>query len=369
MTVASRPSRRRIRTVTWPPGRWARLLRRRPLVLLLVALLVGGVAVGAEAGRRATPGGDVRVMYPASLTNLMEGWVRPVFERSSRSAFLGEGSGSLAMAQLIKDRIKAPDVFISSDPSVDAALRGRANGSYVSWWVTLARSQLVVAWNPASTFGPLFTEVREQLRTVESVLESPGLRLCRADPDLDPQGYQTLFALQLDQARSGQAGLSGAILGSDRNSRQIFGAETLTTRLQSGECDAAFLYEAQVLDAALPFVTLPPAVDLSDPAENPLYATASYVGPGGQRFTGAPITFTITIPATTRNAAGAVAFVRFLLGASGQQVLAEQGLLPQPATVGGDAGKVPATITPLLATPTPTATSPPTSGASDAPTG
>ena len=346
---------------------------------MLVALLVAGVAVGAQAGRRATPGGDVRVMYPAALTNLMEDWVRPAFERSSRYAFLGEGSGSLAMAQLIKDRIKAPDVFISSDASVDAALRGAANGSFVSWWVTLARTQLVVAWNPASTFGPLFTEVREQLRTVESVLELPGLRLCRADPDLDPQGYQTLFALQLDQARSGQAGLSGAILGSDRNpnvsgalrgaSGQIFGAETLTTRLQSGACDAAFLYEAQVLDAALPFVTLPPAVDLSDPAEGPLYATASYVGPGGQRFTGAPITFTITIPATTRNAAGAVAFVRFLLGASGQQVLAQQGLLPQPATAGGDAGKVPAVVASLLATPTNTATSPPTSGASDAPAG
>jgi molybdate/tungstate transport system substrate-binding protein len=335
-----------------------------------VVVLVGGVAAGASAGRSATPvGGDVRVMYPAALTNLMEDWVRPAFERSSRSAFLGEGSGSLAMAQLIKDRIKAPDVFISSDASVDAALRGPANGSFVSWWVTLARSQLVVAWNPASTFGPLFTEVREELRTVESVLELPGLRLCRADPDLDPQGYQTLFALQLDQARSGQAGLSGVIFGSDHNPRQIFGAETLTTRLQSGACDAAFLYEAQVLDAALPFVTLPPALDLSDPAESPVYATASYVGPGGQRFAGAPITFTITIPATTRNAAGAVAFVRFLLGAGGQQVLSEQGLLPQPAAAGGDAAKVPAAIAPLLGTAAPTATSSPTSGASDAPTG
>jgi molybdate/tungstate transport system substrate-binding protein len=275
------------------------------------------------------------------------------------------------MAQLIKDRIKAPDVFISSDPSVDAGLRGQANGSFVSWWVTLARSQLVVAWNPASTFAPLFTEVKEQLRTFESVLEAPGLRLCRADPDLDPQGYQTIFAFRLDEARSGEAGLAGAVLGSDHNPRQIFGAETLTTRVQSGACDAALLYEAQVLDAALPFVTLPPAVDLSDPAESPVYATASYVGPGGQRFVGAPITFTITIPATTRNADGAVAFVRFLLGTSGRQVLSEQGLLPQPATAGGDPGKVPASIASLLGpASTPSTPSTPSSpGAGDAATG
>lgn len=347
-------------------------MARRSIVILVAAvLLAAGLGVAAAAlSPAAAPGGDVRVMYPASLTNLMEDWIRPAFDRSGRYRFVGEGSGSLAMAQLMKDRVKAPDVFISSDPAVDDDLRGPRNGDDVSWWVTVARSQLVVAWNPAGAYNGAFTEVREQLRTVESVLQLPGLRLCRADPDLDPQGYQTLFALQLEEARSGQAALAAAVLGPPHNPRQVFDPETLVTRVQSGACDGGLFYEVQALEAGLPFVSLPPEVDLSDASESPVYATSSYVGPGGRRFVGAPITFTITIPRTTINARGAVAFVDFLLSSPGQQILAEQGLIPVPPTAGGDAGRVPAAIPTQPAQPSQAAPpAPTTSGGGGAPSG
>ena len=326
-----------------PPG-WL-------LAVVLAGVLLGTVVVGVQAGGPRPPGGDVRVLYPAALTSLMEDWVRPSFQAAAPFRFLGQGGGSLASAGLVKQRLQAPDVFISSDPVADRALQGPANGSVVSWWVAFAGSQLVLAWNPASPYAGAFAEVNEQVRTVESALALPGLRICRADPDLDPQGYQTVLALQLDEVRSGQQGLAATILGSPGNPRQIFDPATLTTRVQSGSCDASFLYEAQALGAALPFVTLPASINLGDPAQAAAYAAASYTAANGQRLAGAPITFTITIPATTSNAAGAVAFVRYLLGAAGRQVLAQQGLPPQLPVAGGDTSLVPAAIADAMASP------------------
>ena len=60
--------------------------------------------------------------------------------------------------------------------------------------------------------------------------------------------------------------------------------------------------------------------------------------------TGVPILFTITIPNTVRNAAGALAFVRFVLSQQGRAVLTQHGLRRAPVLVGGDLAKVPAEL-------------------------
>ena len=309
-------------------------------------------------------------MYPSALTNVMEDWVGPAFQRATGYRFLGEPGGSLAIANLIKDRIKFPDVLVSSDPSADVALSGRPNGRYVSWWVNFGRSQLVLAWNPGSVFAPSFTQAKEQLVTPESVLELPGLRLCRADPNLDPEGYQALFAFQLDQARTGEAGLERAVLGPEGATGQVFPQETLGARLQSGACDAGIFYEVEALSHALAFLNLSPQINLGDPAQSGAYARASYRTADGLRVVGAPITFTITIPSTTIDGTGAVAFVAFLLGPIGQRLLTEQGMAPIPATAGGDAHRVPARLAALLpgpGAPPEAAPSPDTGGGGNAP--
>lgn len=324
----------------WPGGRWG--------IGAAVVVVVGlGILVRPTSGHAGGAEGEVRVMYPASLTALMEQWIGPAFHRSTGYTLVGEGSGSLAMANLIRSQMKFPDVFVSSDPSADRALTG---GHFVSWWLDLGRSQLVLAWNPASRFAADFNLAKEQLVTTESVLEQPGLRLCRADPDADPEGFQTLFAFDLDQRRSGQAGLEPAILGPDHNAAQVFPPESLGERAQAGSCDVIAIYEAEALEDELPFLALPPAISLGDPALQSLYATVSYRTSQGQRITGAPITFTVTIPSTVRSAAGAVAFVRFLLGSQGQSLMTDQGLVPVPPAAGGYAAAVPQSINTFIAT-------------------
>jgi len=114
--------------------------------------------------------------------------------------------------------------------------------------------------------------------------------------------------------------------------------------MESGQLDAAVFYRHEVVAHALPFIELPDEVNQSNPRLAPLYRERSFTTDRGMTVTGVPILFTITIPNTVRNAAGALAFVRFVLSQQGRAVLTQHGLRPAPVLVGGDLAKVPAEL-------------------------
>ncbi|MBF6590102.1 MAG: extracellular solute-binding protein, partial [Ktedonobacterales bacterium] len=181
-----------------------------------------------------------------------------------------------------------------------------------------------------------------------TVLRMPGLRLGRTDPALDPKGVNTLFALRLAERYYAQPGLARAILGTDTNPAQIFPEEDLVARLSSGQLDAGFFYLNEVRDAGLPSVSLPTQINLSDATQSAYYAQATYSTPQGKTLTGAPILYSLTIPATVKNEAGAEAFVRYLLGSQGQRLLRNAGVLAAPYTLTGAATVVPAGLRDLI---------------------
>jgi molybdate/tungstate transport system substrate-binding protein len=290
----------------------------------------------------------VSVIYAASLTSVFERRLGPGFEGATGFSFQGEGRGSVAIANLIRDKVRRPDVFVSADPAADQSLQGSANGNYVSWWLPFARTELVIGWSPKGSFTSDFEAARSGKRTWESVLEQPGLKLGRTDPELDPKGYRTLFLLQLDEQRTGQSGLSQKILGAPGNPAQIFPEEQLVARLQAGQLDAGFFYSVEAMEADLPYLRLPAEVNQGDPAQAARYAAASYTSKKGQTFKGSPVLYTVTIPSTVRNRQGAEAFVQYLLAKPGQSQLNEAGLPPVQAQVEGDAGTLPASLKPFI---------------------
>jgi molybdate/tungstate transport system substrate-binding protein len=290
----------------------------------------------------------VSVIYAASLTSVFERRLGPGFEGATGFSFQGEGKGSIAIANLIRDKVRRPDVFVSADPVADQALQGSANGNYVSWWLPFARTELVIGWSPKGSFASDFEAARSGKRTWESVLEQPGLKLGRTDPELDPKGYRTIFVLQLDEQRTGQSGLSQKILGAPGNPAQIFPEEQLVARLQAGQLDAGFFYTVEAMEADLPYLRLPAEVNQGDPAQAARYAAASYTNKKGQMLKGSPVLYTVTIPSTVRNRQGAEAFVQYLLAKPGQSQLNEAGLPPVQAQVEGDAGTLPASLKPFI---------------------
>ncbi len=328
-------------------------MARRLAALIALSLVLGACAARAP---EATPSGDsliqgsgtVSVMYAGSLTGLFEKKIGPAFGTATGFSFQGEGKGSVAIANLIKGKVRTPDVFISADPTVNSSLQGAANGNYVSWWVPFVRTELVVGWSPRSRFAADFEAARQGRRSWQSVLAEPGLRLGRTDPELDPKGYRTLWLFQLDEERTGAAGEGQRILGAPDNPAQIFPEEQLVARLQSGQLDAGIFYTIEAIDAHLSYLSLPASVNQGDPAQAAHYARVSFTTKKGTTFRGSPILYTVTIPSTVRHDRGAEAFVQFLLSKRGRELLAEGGLLDVMPAVSGDPAAVPAAVQPYL---------------------
>lgn len=284
------------------------------------------------------------MLYAGSLTLLMEKRLGPAYGAATGFSFQGEGKGSLAIANLIKDKTRTPDVFVSADPSVNQLLEGPAGAGYVSWWAVFAGTEMVVAWSPHSKFADRFAAAAKSGGGWERLLEQPGMKLGRTDPELDPKGYRTLMTLQLDGIRLGDRSLERRIFGAPGNPAQIFPEEQLVARLQSGELDAGFFYRVEAVEASLPYLRLPAAINMGDPALAEAYARATYTTSKGSLVRGSPAEYTVTIPSTVRNRDGALAFVQFVTGPRGAKILAAEGLTVLKPTFAGDPAAIPARL-------------------------
>lgn len=319
-----------------PSGVWGLAL------VAVVAVTMGALAgCGPSTGGSSMAKGTVQVAYAGSLVNLMEHTLGPDFSKATGYGYQGKGAGSTALANQIKSRLIQPDVFISASAKAYTPLEGAANGSLVNWRINFGATAMVIGYSPQSHFADQFKAAAAGTTPWYRVLQMSGLRLGRTDPKLDPKGVNTIYTMELAETYYHQPGLTKAILGDNENAAQIFPEETLVARLTSGQLDAGFFYQNEVIDAHLPSIPLPTAINLSDTTQKAAYAQVSYTAADGTVSHGAPILYSVTIPSNARNTAGAVAFVQYLLGGVGQGILHNDGILATPFTFTGDAGKLP----------------------------
>jgi molybdate/tungstate transport system substrate-binding protein len=325
-----------------PPRVWGAAIVWLSAVLLLLSACGSSSTATAATTPKAT--GTVNVAYAGSLVNLMEHKVGPAFNRATGYTFQGKGAGSTALANQIKSQLIQPDVFISASTAAYAPLQGDANGNVVSWYLSFAATSMVIGYSPQSQFASQFRAAAAGTTSWYQVLETPSLRLGRTDPALDPKGVNTIFTMQLAEIFYQQPGLSQKILGANNNTTQIFPEEDLVARLGSGQLDAGFFYLNEVKDAGLPYLTLPASINLGDPTQATYYVQAHYTTATGSVRTGKPVLYSATIPSTVKNQAGAVAFVKYLLGSNGRGLLTADGIQSIPFVFKGDASKVPSDL-------------------------
>ena len=307
------------------------------LSTLLFALIIAPVFF--SSCKESSQSRTVSVLYAGSLATVMENGLGPAFSKATGVEYKGEAQGSLGAARMIRDRLRSPDVFISADPAVnESVLMGSANGNLVTWFVTLASSQLVIAYNPKSPFAEKFQAAAANTIPWYEVLQTPGLRFGRGDPTIDPKGYRTLFLFDLAGKHYHLPEIP-RLLGDTLNPDQVLPEIALLARVEAGQFDAGIFYKHEVVAHKLPFVTLPPEINLGDPRFSDFYAQATYTTPSGEHVSGAPILFTITIPKTVQHQAAAEALVRFLL--SSNSLLEEFGLGSVDHLVAGDREQIP----------------------------
>lgn len=280
---------------------------RRCLMLAASLLAVPGVASAQTTGK-------VSVLYAGSLVKLMEGGIGPAFDKATGGSFVGFSGGSNALGNQIKGRLRRADVFISASPKVDADLMGAANGDWVSWYATFARSPVVIGYNPASRFA---AELKTKPWYV--VLQAPGIKIGRTDPALDPKGALTEQLLTHAEQVYKIPGLAAKVLGAPQNPNQVRPEENLVGRLQSGQIDVGFFYATETADLHIPFVPVAPEV-----------ASAAQ--------------YTIALVRDGENSAGAERFVAFLLGPDGRKIMHDHGLDVLAPAVSGDPKTVPAAL-------------------------
>jgi molybdate/tungstate transport system substrate-binding protein len=195
------------------------------------------------------PLATVSVLYAGSLVTPMEGPVASAL-RARGILFQGQPGGSKELANLIRAGVRAPDAFIAVGSSPVAEL-----GSRVASATPFARTSLGLAWSPKTRFGTLLARLAAGKVSLVSVLETPGLRIGRTDPLLDPKGVYTVRAVK---AFAGAAA-ERRILGPDENQSQIFPEEDLLSRVETGEVDVGFFYRTEAVARGYRFVALPPS--------------------------------------------------------------------------------------------------------------
>jgi molybdate/tungstate transport system substrate-binding protein len=289
--------------------------------------------------------GDVNVLYAGSLISVMETKVGPAFSHLGYG-YKGEGHGSIQDANMIIDGQRFPDVFISVGEQPITKLIEN-NPSLAKWYLGFASDELVIAYNPKSHYAADFEKVKTGSIPWYQVLAKPGIKFLRSDPLLDPKGCFTVIATKLAGILYHNSSLSPSILKGERNQDQMRPEELLLTLLETGEADAIPAYKHEAIERGFSFISLPPQINLGDPAFASYYKQASCTQLDGSLNFGKPIVFDITIPSTVRNTEGAIQFVKFLFSDQGKKIFENDGFKLLPLTAGGNKTAIPQEISVL----------------------
>ncbi len=247
-----------------------------------------------------------------------------------------ESSGSLEAARKLTELGKIPDVLGVADYGVIDKLLMPA---HATWYITFASNAMVLAYTDRSIAAGEITA-----KNWWRILLRSAVRTGRADPSLDPNGYRTLMAFQLAEAHYRQPGLAKQLEASAKREYVRPSEAQLLGLVQAGELDYAWSYRSLAQTAGLRWVSLPPEVDLSDPARAAWYGQARVRLPGPRlgaadsvEFRGEPIVYAVTIPTGAAHRELARDFVRFMLSPAGRGILGRAGftLPPKPILTGG----------------------------------
>jgi molybdate/tungstate transport system substrate-binding protein len=269
----------------------------------------------------------LRVAYAGSMGAVMDRQIGPAFTAKEGAEFQGIGQGSYGLAHLLESGEMRADVFVSVTPGPMQILIKKG---IVKEAVPIASTQMVIAYSPKSRLADRLKAAADGKEPWYAVLESPGVRFGRTDPATDPQGRNIVLTFMLAEKYYSQPGLADKILGPPVNPQQIFSEASLLARLDSGQIDASSGYLSAVESQHLPYIKLPPQINLADPAYNDSwYSKAGFTiaGPKGKPVIAKPepLVFYAAALGNSAHSDLAAKFVKFIAGPDGQKFLREGG--------------------------------------------
>jgi molybdate/tungstate transport system substrate-binding protein len=181
---------------------------------------------------------------------------------------------------------------------------------------------MVIAYSPKSQYAAALSKAGDPgAKPWWQILETPGFRFGRTDPNTDPQGLNIIFTIQLAARYYHQPGLAEKILGPQINPRQIFQEPQVMARLQAGQLDASSAYKTQPAALGLPFLSLPAEINLGSASMEHEYQQAS-VKLNGKVQQPAPLVFYAAVLKDAPQPKLAGRFLAWLQGPAARQILA-----------------------------------------------
>jgi molybdate/tungstate transport system substrate-binding protein len=288
----------------------------------------------------------VFVLYAGSLLKTFEVSLGPSFQKDTSYIYVGEGKGSVQIANLIIDGFRKPDIFVSAGTTPIVKMMDN-KPSLANWLIKFASAEMVIAYSPSSHFYADLEKSRTGIIPWYKVISENGFKFGRTDPELDPKGYNMIISASLSNIYYNDSTIKQRILGDDRNPKQVFPEETLNSILEAGQVDAIAAYKHEAISRELSFISLPSQINLGNPDFSGFYKKASYAfSNNGKVAQGEPVYFSITIPNTNKNIDGAISFMNYLISSDkGKFILEKQGLdyLKVPI-IEGNKSKIPSSI-------------------------
>ena len=143
--------------------------------------------------------GTASVAYASSLQFLNEKVTGPAFAKAEGYKYSGQGASSGELETNIASGEIHPNVFESVGGDNVTPLFPK----FTKWYVQYAGTSMVVAYNPNGKYAAQFKAIADgskPLKDLFTLLQTPGLKLGRTDPNIDPQGRDFIYMLELAQS-------------------------------------------------------------------------------------------------------------------------------------------------------------------------
>jgi len=326
------------------------------LVIISAALAAAGCGSSSSSGSGSSSSspaakGTASVAYASSLQYLNEKVAGPAFTKATGYQYSGRGASSGELSSDIASKEITPNVFESVGGDNITPLEPK----FTTWYIPYAGTQMVVAYNPNSKYASQFKAYADGSKPLKglfsSLLQTKGLKLGRTDPNIDPQGRDFIYMLELAQMyyhlpKDTVSKILGTSDWGTANSSQIYAESSLDATLQSGQLDASSAFITQAVELHLDYIKLPPQISLADAAMASQYAKATVtIKPPGMPKTvksGSPQVIDITI--IGKPTAAGTAFVKYTLSSAGLAQYKTGGFTMITPTVVGDSSAVPAAV-------------------------
>jgi len=303
-------------------------------------------ASASASASSTTVSGTANVAYASSLQFLNENVVKPAFTAATGASFSGTGNASGTLESDIASGEISPNVFESVGGDNITPLEPK----FTSWYIPYAGTSMVIAYNPKSKYASEFNAYADGSKPLSSLfstlLQTPGLKLGRTDPNTDPQGRDFIYMLELAQKyyhlpSDTVSKILGTTDSGTSSSSQIYAESSLDSTLQSGQLDASSAFITQAKELGLDYIPLPVQINLGSAALASTYKTATVTIKSGTK-SGSPQDIDITAIGTPTPAAEA--FIAYTLSPAGLAQYKAGGFTLLTPTVVGDKSAVPASV-------------------------